>query len=202
MQRAWDRLPTVRRHNIGFLCSDIGPLVVSLLLSIQTRFTTLGEEFERIWCSLIHAAHASEPPDELLYGRAGYLYALLVLRKTVLDCPNMSERLRQLDDACKHVCSVILRHGRQEATATGFLMWSWHGKSYLGAAHGVCGILALLSQAKEFLNERDAEDIVRTIDFVVDSWVQPDGYFPSSLPIEYVFLRLSFILVSLNELAE
>jgi hypothetical protein len=90
---------------------------------------------------------------EVLYGRAGLLYALLFLRsnataETYSDVPLTGEikNLISFDTFRKLVDDVIDR-GTMGAEATrppGVapsawppLMWSWHRKLYLGAAHGV-----------------------------------------------------------------
>lgn len=90
---------------------------------------------------------------EVLYGRAGLLYALLFLRsnttaETYSDVPLTGEikNLISFDTLRKFVDDVIDR-GAMGAEATrppgvapsawSPLMWSWHHKLYLGAAHGV-----------------------------------------------------------------
>ena len=90
---------------------------------------------------------------EVLYGRAGLLYALLSLRSSAAaekysDVPLTGEikSLISFDTFRKLVDDVIDR-GAMGADATrppGVapsawppLMWSWHRKLYLGAAHGV-----------------------------------------------------------------
>jgi hypothetical protein len=90
---------------------------------------------------------------EVLYGRAGLLYALLFLRSNVTaeiysDAPLAGEikALISFDTLRKLVDDVIDR-GTMGAEATrppgvapsawSPLMWSWYHKLYLGAAHGV-----------------------------------------------------------------
>lgn len=51
---------------------------------------------------------------------------------------------------CKHVQVVTLlleagKHGREPGLSSP-LMYTWHDKHYLGAAHGLTGILTLLLQ--------------------------------------------------------
>lgn len=92
---------------------------------------------------------------EVLYGRAGLLYALLRLRSVARRCNVHSNDLKTTvetlssDDIVRSLVeSIIVRgksgaavyaaeilHGRQLAVPA--LMWSWHGIRYLGAAHGV-----------------------------------------------------------------
>ncbi|KAF9463734.1 hypothetical protein BDZ94DRAFT_1308453 [Collybia nuda] len=107
---------------------------------------------------------------EILYGRAGFLYALLLVRKTVIRVrggsdPALPPPLVQsaeglvADDSIRAVVSDIVRCGEIGArryatrlasagsadnTAGPPLMWSWFDTRYLGAAHGVAGILQVL----------------------------------------------------------
>jgi len=97
---------------------------------------------------------------EVLYGRAGLLYALLFLRSNATgekysDVPLTGEikTLTSFDTLRKLVDDVIDR-GTMGADATrppgvappswSPLMWSWHHKLYLGAAHGVAGVLQMI----------------------------------------------------------
>jgi len=94
---------------------------------------------------------------EILYGRAGLLYALLYLRKVLRgDYPDAHSAVVQgpleilasdINVSCL-IESVITRgkHGSQilstdlrscDTSSLPPLMWKWHGKRYLGGAHGV-----------------------------------------------------------------
>jgi len=115
-------------------------------------------------------------PDELLYGRAGYLYTLLYLRRYLGSAAVPSEVVRAVVEA-------VLRSGRALAAEVGSrapLMWAWHDKIYYGAAHGLAGILSLLLQAREHLTPSELEEQVRpTVDYLVAT-AFPGGNFPSS----------------------
>jgi hypothetical protein len=98
---------------------------------------------------------------EVLYGRAGFLYALLFLRNAsvVREGGRMErsggggldqdiETCRTLisDETLETVVHSIIRRGRNGAETYRFefgpaksspLMWTWHMKRYLGGAHGV-----------------------------------------------------------------
>lgn len=105
--------------------------------------------------------------SEVLYGRAGFLYALLYLRKVVDEAKNKGflglldkgrgkeiERITR-DSGLRKVVTGIIRRGKAgarryqkelgNALVPGQilppLMWRWHGKAYLGGAHGVCEYL-------------------------------------------------------------
>lgn len=103
---------------------------------------------------------------EVLYGRAGFLYALLYLRSVLARVEKRSpqnqsttrgandevnqdlESCRGLlsDAALEAIVRSIIHRGRNGAKTYRFdfggnksppLMWAWHGKRYLGGAHGV-----------------------------------------------------------------
>lgn len=90
---------------------------------------------------------------EVLYGRAGLLYALLFLRSNVTaeiytDVPLTGEIKTLISfDTLRKLVDDIIDRGTMGADATrppgvapsawSPLMWSWHHKLYLGAAHGV-----------------------------------------------------------------
>ena len=94
----------------------------------------------------VGASATSDLPYEVLYGHAGYLYALLftgALIPGVLD-----------EDLVKHEVDTILDAGRQGSRDSGSrcpLLFTWHGKHYLGAAHGLVGILLVLLQVRTIL---------------------------------------------------
>ncbi|KAI8582269.1 hypothetical protein K450DRAFT_228149 [Umbelopsis ramanniana AG] len=74
--------------------------------------------------------------DELLYGRVGYLYALQLVS---LHCSDIAGDLIT-DDTRLAVIKKVIEHGQKGAIDGWPLMWSWHDRHYLGAAHGV-GVL-------------------------------------------------------------
>ncbi|GAQ79088.1 hypothetical protein KFL_000240190 [Klebsormidium nitens] len=80
----------------------------------------------------------SDPPNELLYGRAGFLWSALFLN-THLGQGIIPESVTQ------PIVSTILADGRACARGSQWpLMYEWHGKRYLGAAHGVAGVMHIL----------------------------------------------------------
>ncbi|OIW33541.1 hypothetical protein CONLIGDRAFT_182004 [Coniochaeta ligniaria NRRL 30616] len=68
-------------------------------------------------------------PDELLFGRAGTLYLLRMVRHWVPDSSPL------VDDAIAQVSQQIMERGPD---------WTWRGKRYLGAVHGDIGIVTQL----------------------------------------------------------
>lgn len=80
-------------------------------------------------------------PQELLYGRAGYLYALLFVGSLVPGA--LDERL--IEQQVLAILDIGRRGSRQDGSPAP-LMFTWHGKHYLGVAHGLAGILTVLLQ--------------------------------------------------------
>ena len=90
---------------------------------------------------LVHVPATSDLPYEVLYGHAGYLYALLFVGELVpggLDESLVEQEVMAILDAGES--------GGRSSASRSPLMFTWHGKRYLGAAHGLAGILTVLLQ--------------------------------------------------------
>ncbi|KAK2750338.1 hypothetical protein FQN57_003818 [Myotisia sp. PD_48] len=133
--------------------------------------------------------------DEVLYGRAGLLQAILKIRAMPLDQETISKFLPLFEKIPNIVNAIIQagkigatdfinRYGEEEAMP---LMWPWHDKYYIGAIHGSCGILSvLLSCTPEELGRDQLEDhhpiIAETINALCELCIENKGHLPSSLP--------------------
>ncbi|KAG6907785.1 hypothetical protein DXG01_007392 [Tephrocybe rancida] len=205
--------PTPSR--VSFLETDVGVATLILLRVLETEGPiTRSPFFEGVQFCLrtIRAAvdsvsNSEEDACEVLYGRAGLLYALLRIHYEVsraqapgLDS-NDQERMRILcvletltdNPTLASVIGSIIDIGKEGArqyiasrtiepgTSSPRLMWSWHGKRYLGAAHGVAGILFVLWSCPFSVLEPYADDLLQTLAWLVD--VQdPTGNWPSKAP--------------------
>ncbi|KAF7635445.1 hypothetical protein Mgra_00005122 [Meloidogyne graminicola] len=58
-------------------------------------------------------------------------------------------------------------------------MYVWHEKEYLGAAHGLSGILQIFLNYWEFLDAKGKEDVKQTVDWFLTIQLK-DGNFPSN----------------------
>jgi hypothetical protein len=109
--------------------------------------------------------------NEWLYGRAGYIHACILLRHTFAGDEQpyaaVSQELRAIQDEVVH---ATLREGRTYAQSHGKcspLMYRWAGGEYLGAAHGIMGILHMLLDADTVLDDPELMEEVRaSVDFV------------------------------------
>ncbi|KAJ3914365.1 lanthionine synthetase C-like protein [Lentinula edodes] len=136
---------------------------------------------------------------EVLYGQAGLLYALLRLRSSIARANSeapMRSTLGSLtsDSSIANVVRFIIIRGRFGAShyasnvssrsAAPALMWSWHHKRYLGAAHGVAGILHVLLMCPVDMIEPYISDILKTIEWLT-TYQDDDGNWPTSLKQRY-----------------
>lgn len=111
------------------------------------------------------------PPDssdpfcsEIVYGRAGALYMLRMIRRWVPGCESF------LESAIDRLSDLIL-HTDDDGRGH----WEWHGKRYFGAAHGEIGIITQLVLTRPSLAPR----LVRCVEKLLDLQC-PDGNWPSS----------------------
>ncbi len=89
-------------------------------------------------------------PDEYLYGRSGYLYTLMFLRREIGDNIIDTQLITE-------VFETMIKSGEKYARETGSkspLMYKWHDSEYMGAAHGVSGIVYLLLKVKFFMEKK------------------------------------------------
>ncbi|XP_031788004.1 glutathione S-transferase LANCL1 isoform X1 [Nasonia vitripennis] len=168
-----------KRH-VTFLTGNAGPLALG---AVMNHFLGEKEESKNMISKLKYLSSyaiyedGSGLPDEILYGRAGYLYALLFVNKHMTPPPIEDDLIRQ-------VINYILSSGKSYAKAHGIespLMYMWHDSEYLGGAHGLAGILYLLLQAREFLTEDQLKTEVEPSIQWLENLKYPSGNFPSSV---------------------
>ncbi|KAL8801469.1 MAG: hypothetical protein Q9182_004435 [Xanthomendoza sp. 2 TL-2023] len=102
--------------------------------------------------------------DEWLYGRAGFMYLLRMVRHWV---PTSRDAM----NACiQKVGDRILENGPP---------WKWHGKEYLGAVHGSVGIITqLILSGPHYAADHK---VISTMKELLQSQEQGNGNFPSSV---------------------
>ncbi|KAK4238060.1 hypothetical protein C8A03DRAFT_33961 [Achaetomium macrosporum] len=110
--------------------------------------------------SVSQVMEVEEYPDEMLYGRAGTLYLLRMVRHAV---PGSNELV---DPAIAEISNTILNRGPR---------WQWHGRRYLGAVHGDIGIITQLVLTSPSLAPRVQPILERLLTMQL-----PDGNWPSS----------------------
>ncbi|XP_063531099.1 lanC-like protein 2 isoform X1 [Cydia strobilella] len=170
----------LKGRRISFLCGDAGPLALATVISYKLAqdtsdlpdYKTLVQRLMSLMSLL------NDSPDELLYGKSGYLYALLFVNKYI------DERSIVPLHYIEKVIIAILKSGKeysQQVKSSSPLLWQWHDKVYLGGAHGVAGILYILLQAQAHISANDMKTLIKpTLDWLINQKF-PSGNFPSSL---------------------
>lgn len=113
------------------------------------------------------AAVTIEPDasNEWLYGRAGYLYLLRLVRGAFTD---NKEIVELIEDTTDEVIDNIMASSRP---------WKWHGKAYVGAAHGAIGIITQIVLTDATWAPKLEAELGALLSYQYES-----GNFPSSLP--------------------
>ncbi|RNA44226.1 lanC 3 [Brachionus plicatilis] len=114
--------------------------------------------------------------DELFVGRAGYLCGLLLLL-------NLNKILPKFE--INRICNSVIRSGcmySNKINSSSPLMYAYHNTEYLGAAHGLSGILQILLSYPEYLSEHPEADLYvkRSVDFIL-SLQKQNGNFPTAM---------------------
>lgn len=123
---------------------------------------------------LIKMQEISGTPDELLYGRTGGLYAMLLIKQQL-----PKQNIIKDEHIISHI-SLMLKSGQTMESFGRPLFYSWHGKEYVGAAHGYAGILYMLLEAHRYLNVDQLKLIKEAINFI-QGIKYPSCNYPSSI---------------------
>ncbi|CAB4057113.1 LanC-like protein 2,Glutathione S-transferase LANCL1 [Lepeophtheirus salmonis] len=147
-----------------FLGGIVGPL------AFASAYGNQKEKYLKVLLKLKDSTLFHEAPEEFLYGKAGYLFALLLVKKE-------NPHFVQIDEVIKLIISVLFKKGLSKSTSS--LQYEWHEKEYLGGAHGYAGILSTLLRAKAFMSSSHLSTIRSKIDDLRKLQFE-SGNFPSS----------------------
>ncbi|KAJ0968949.1 hypothetical protein J5N97_021826 [Dioscorea zingiberensis] len=110
-------------------------------------------------------------PNELLYGRSGYLWACSFLNKHIGDGTIPSTHMIK-------IAKEIITDGiKLSNKGTCPLMYEWHETKYWGAAHGLAGIMHVLMDMD--LNPEEQDYVKGTLHHMIQNRF-PSGNYPSS----------------------
>ncbi|XP_011173044.1 glutathione S-transferase LANCL1 isoform X2 [Solenopsis invicta] len=139
------------KHKLTFLTGVVGPLALTAVLLQSQQKKEEAEQFILKLKSLSTYVldKSTGISDELLYGRAGYLASLLYVASHIIN---------------SGISYALSNHSQSP------LMYSWHDKEYIGAAHGLAGILYLLLQARLYLTQAQ-----------IDNYIKPSLYYLKKL---------------------
>lgn len=146
------------------------PLAGVEQINSEPDTTTLLEKI----LELIRMQEQSGTPDELLYGRTGGLYAMLLIKQQL-----PKQNIIKDEHITNHI-SIMLKSGQTMESFGRPLFYSWHGKEYVGAAHGYAGILFVLLEAYRYLTEDQLKLVRDAINFV-QGIKYPSSNYPSSI---------------------
>jgi len=171
---------TLSKKRITFLEGDPGPLV---LKTLKCKNTNDEEGMTKYAQKLLKFSSWSSERDmcnEVLYGRAGYLYSLLRLKQIDGDLVPSGVIQQLVDD----IINAGVKGKKSVPGSVLPLYYDWHEKEYLGAAHGYTGIFYMLLQAQFLcpgvLKPANEELIISCLDSLLKQRF-PSGNLPSSI---------------------
>ncbi|KAM1504277.1 hypothetical protein ACFX14_000401 [Malus domestica] len=172
--------PASSRH-VTFLCGRGGVYALGAVVACLMGDHERCGLYFNLFLEVAQEKALSVGPEEggfgmsydLLYGRAGFLWAALFINKYLGQDKLPSDLLNPVVDA-------VLAGGRAGAShdLSCPLMYRWHGTRYLGAANGVAGILQVLLHFP--LCNEDAEDVKATLRYMMANRFPHSGNYPSS----------------------
>lgn len=174
------RAPKSIDRMIGYLSGDAGVLslcaIVLRLSSDEQRFLEVVNTLLTIQKWSLRDVNSNSDPvsNELLVGRIGLVLSLLKVNAY------FQEDVFSVDKVILPVAMKIIEDGRRLGKERGHLIWEWHGKEYIGAVHGVAGILYILLQIPQIIsNKKIFSEIQATCDWLVGLQSEENGNFPS-----------------------
>jgi lantibiotic modifying enzyme len=186
---ALDLAETDRTSSTGFYCGAAGVHALAARIRSARDPSAAVEHTGQVLAALGRALE--QPETELLYGRAGYLHSLLVIRRST----DPGGRTSELENALAVVFDTLVREGAalgtelsrrfpDNALAQSPLAYRFPAKDgavYFGAAHGLSGVLyALLQLPERCLHSSAREAITGALDFLVSIQSQ-EGNFPADM---------------------
>ncbi|XP_061571439.1 glutathione S-transferase LANCL1 [Cololabis saira] len=135
-----------RRRDVTFLCGDAGPLAVAAV--VYSRLQRIQEAEECI--NRLMQYHQTVVkglgglPDELLYGRAGYLSSLVFINQQLGQDRIPLQYIQQISESMLISGDHLSKKLRVQNQTP--LMYEWYQEFYVGAAHGLAGIYYFLMQ--------------------------------------------------------
>ncbi|KAG8799113.1 hypothetical protein FRC17_007223 [Serendipita sp. 399] len=123
--------------------------------------------------------------NEILYGKAGLLYALCQLRGALGNGRLSGKRLEQLtnDETLGLLVDAIIDEGKASRFRGIPLYFEWQGKCYIGSMHGIAGIVTVLLQCPSNIIEGHRQVLIESIKHLCSLVQQNQGHLPSSLPV-------------------
>lgn len=135
----------------SLLCGNAGIFAVSAVIHQNLRRLQMAQEdrnqFNAGYQVCLQANFNRHGSDEILFGRAGYLSGAFWMNQ------HLPVALRIKPEVTSKICDVMIEAGLQYSRSHNLnipMMWECYGKQYLGAAHGICGILHMILESPMF----------------------------------------------------
>ncbi|XP_063949545.1 lanC-like protein GCR2 [Daucus carota subsp. sativus] len=164
--RACDSPSTASSGRVTFLCGQAGVYALGAVVAMHS-----GDE--QLLCHYLSRFREivlpTDLPDELLYGRSGFLWACSFIYKNTGHEAITASQMRA-------VVNHIINSGRLSKGRCP-LMYEWHGKKYWGAAHGLAGIMHVLMDME--LSADQKESVRGTLQYMMKNRFR-SGNYPSS----------------------
>lgn len=137
------------------------------IMSLLALYAVTAKDADTVkeLCDFAAVTIEQDASNEWLYGRAGYLYLLRLVRGAFLDDKQIQELI---EDTADEVIENIMDSPRP---------WKWHGKAYVGAVHGAIGIITQIVLTDPTWAPKLEAELGALLSYQYDS-----GNFPSSLP--------------------
>lgn len=152
-----------------------GALAVECLINDGNGVDVVVEKMEAHW------ENEGVEQEEVLYGKAGFLQVLLLLRQ--ID-PGNSKITKLAQKVIQHYFD------REDCFLTGELQdvynyFQWHNKCYFGAAHGIAGVIyTILSFGKDVVGESKWKLLIDLANELIRANLMESGNMPSSITSE------------------
>lgn len=158
------------REYITFICGQAGVYALGAAAAKCGGNQEMLEYYLSLFRKIAKRIDSYDVPYELLYGRAGFLWAAAFLNKYI-GPETISSSITG------HIVEDVLRAGKILSHEDCPLMYEWHGKKYWGAAHGLAGIVHVLMHFQ--LSKQAKEDVKGTLRYMMKSRFSSSNY-PSS----------------------
>ncbi|KAK6919038.1 Lanthionine synthetase C-like [Dillenia turbinata] len=159
---------SLRTGGVTFICGRAG---VCALGAVAAKYAGNKQLLDHYLLQFKKITLPRDVPNELLYGRAGYLWACLFLNRHIGDGTISPSHTGA-------VVNDIIQSGRTMGQKSSCpLMYEWYGEKYWGAAHGLAGIMHVLMHMP--LKPDQLQDVKRTLKYLIENRF-PSGNYAAS----------------------
>ncbi|XP_027347494.1 lanC-like protein GCL2 isoform X1 [Abrus precatorius] len=159
---------SIRSRDVTFICGRAGVCAIG---AVAAKYAGDNESLRYYLVQFEKIKLPKDLPDELLYGRVGFLWACLFLNKHLGQGTIPSNYTAMVVDEVIKNGRALGRKGRCP------LMFEWYGEKYWGAAHGLAGIMHVLLDMD--LKPDELEDVRGTLKYMINNRF-PSGNYPAS----------------------